>query len=90
MSDSDAAAHLHHTIDYIEITVTDLSEAKRFYGAAFGWAFSGWSGSCRRSARPVPGDGGGRRRLHRHTGLDTERPADPNSKQEQDDPTPRH
>ena len=40
--------------------------------------------------RPVPGDGGGRGRLHRHTGLDTERPADPNSKQDQDDPTPRH
>jgi hypothetical protein len=26
--------------------------------------------------------------LHRQTGLDTERPADPNSKQDQDDPTP--
>jgi hypothetical protein len=38
----------------------------------------------------VPGNGGGRRRLHRHTGLDTERPADPNSKQEQDELTPRH
>lgn len=40
MSDSDAAAHVHHSIDYIEITVTDVPEAKRFYGAAFGWAFN--------------------------------------------------
>lgn len=30
-------AHRHHAIDYIEITVTDIGEAKRFYGAAFGW-----------------------------------------------------
>ena len=39
MSHSDAA-HVHHAIDYIELTVTDLPEAKRFYGAAFGWAFN--------------------------------------------------
>lgn len=32
--------HTHHTIDYIEIPVTDLTEAKRFYGEAFGWAFN--------------------------------------------------
>lgn len=40
MSHADAAAHAHHAIDYIEITVTDVAEAKRFYGAAFGWAFN--------------------------------------------------
>jgi uncharacterized protein len=34
------AAHGHHAIDYIEIAVTDVAEAKRFYGAAFGWAFN--------------------------------------------------
>ncbi|NBD95166.1 MAG: VOC family protein [Gammaproteobacteria bacterium] len=33
-------AHVHHAIDYIEIPVTDLDAAKRFYGAAFGWAFN--------------------------------------------------
>jgi len=27
-------------IDYIEIPVTDVSGAKRFYGAAFGWTFT--------------------------------------------------
>lgn len=31
--------HSHHTIDYIEFTVRDLSAAKRFYSAAFGWRF---------------------------------------------------
>ena len=40
MSHSDAAAHVHHSIDYIEITVTDVPEAKRFYRDAFGWAFN--------------------------------------------------
>lgn len=39
MSDP-AAAHTHHAIDYIELTVTDLAVAKRFYGAAFGWRFA--------------------------------------------------
>jgi len=40
MSHPDAAAHVHHAVDYIEITVTDVPEAKRFYGAAFGWTFN--------------------------------------------------
>ena len=30
----------HHAIDYIEFTVTDMAEAKRFYAAAFGWTFN--------------------------------------------------
>jgi len=30
----------HHTIDYIEFSVTDVAEAKRFYAAAFGWGFN--------------------------------------------------
>lgn len=30
----------HHAIDYIEFSVVDLAEAKRFYGAAFGWEFN--------------------------------------------------
>lgn len=30
----------HHAIDYIEISVTDVDAAKRFYGAAFGWRFN--------------------------------------------------
>lgn len=33
-------AHTHHAIDYIEFTVADVAEAKRFYEAAFGWRFN--------------------------------------------------
>jgi len=35
-------AHQHHTIDYIEFTVRDISAAQRFYGAAFGWSFENY------------------------------------------------
>lgn len=30
---------IHHSIDYIELPVTDLGAAQAFYGAAFGWEF---------------------------------------------------
>ena len=30
----------HHAIDYIEFSVTDIAEAKRFYTAAFDWKFN--------------------------------------------------
>ena len=30
----------HHSIDYIELTVTDLGAATAFYAAAFGWRFN--------------------------------------------------
>lgn len=33
-------AHTNHAIDYIEFKMSDLAEAKRFYGAAFGWRFT--------------------------------------------------
>ena len=32
--------HNHHAIDYVEFTVSDLADAKRFYAAAFGWTFN--------------------------------------------------
>lgn len=32
--------HTHHEIDYIEIEVVDMAEARRFYGEAFGWTFT--------------------------------------------------
>jgi predicted enzyme related to lactoylglutathione lyase len=32
--------HRHHGIDYLELPVTDLAAAKRFYTAAFGWSFT--------------------------------------------------
>lgn len=36
----DPVTHTHHAIDYIELTVTDMAESKRFYQAAFGWQFN--------------------------------------------------
>lgn len=33
-------AHVHHAIDYIEITVTDMGAAQRFYTEALGWSFT--------------------------------------------------
>ncbi|MDO9377561.1 MAG: VOC family protein [Nocardioidaceae bacterium] len=33
-------SHRHHSIDYVELTVTDLDRAKRFYADAFAWAFN--------------------------------------------------
>jgi predicted enzyme related to lactoylglutathione lyase len=35
-----SSAHQHHAIDYVELTVTDLEQAKRFYTQAFGWRFN--------------------------------------------------
>ena len=31
--------HRHHSLDYVELTVTDLAAAKAFYTQAFGWRF---------------------------------------------------
>jgi uncharacterized protein len=32
--------HVHHSIDSVEIYVDDVSAAKTFYGAVFGWKFN--------------------------------------------------
>ncbi|WP_426185076.1 VOC family protein [Microbacterium sp. TWP3-1-2b2] len=29
----------HHSLNYVELTVTDLTAAKAFYAGAFGWRF---------------------------------------------------
>lgn len=31
---------VHHSINYVELSVTDIERAKRFYGEAFGWTFT--------------------------------------------------
>ncbi|WP_029265376.1 MULTISPECIES: VOC family protein [unclassified Microbacterium] len=31
---------LHHSLDYIELVVTDMEASKRFFGDAFGWSFN--------------------------------------------------
>jgi len=32
----------NHKINYIEFTTPDVSRAKKFYAAAFGWTFQDW------------------------------------------------
>lgn len=32
--------HIHHGINYIEFTVTDMDESRRFYESAFDWKFN--------------------------------------------------
>ncbi len=53
------AMHQHHTIDYIEFSVRDLSEAKRFFGAAFGWGFTDYGPEYAGIQRPGGGEVGG-------------------------------
>ncbi len=59
------AQHTHAiplTIDYVEITVTDMRAAREFYGAAFGWTFTsygdGYSG-IRTAAEAEEDEAGG-------------------------------
>jgi hypothetical protein len=61
---SESSAHRHHAIDYVEFTVTDLEQAKRFYTQAFGWRFVGRPVGAAVFDRPGPvsGGGGARRR----------------------------
>ena len=51
---------VHHSIDYIEIPVDDLSAAKKFYAAAFGWEFNDYGPDYAGIRRlGVPGEQGG-------------------------------
>jgi uncharacterized protein len=34
---------VHHAINYVEITVTDMDAAEQFYGTAFGWRFTDYA-----------------------------------------------
>lgn len=34
------ATNTHHTLDYVELPVTDFDAVKTFYGDAFGWRFT--------------------------------------------------
>lgn len=53
-------AERHHAIDYIELAVTDIAEAKRFYGEAFGWQFNDY-GPDYAGTRRGDGESGGMR-----------------------------
>ena len=59
MSESDP--HVHHGIDYIEITVLQLPEAKAFYTAAFDWAFNEYGPGYAGIRRAGGGEAGGLR-----------------------------
>ncbi|MBU1802115.1 VOC family protein [Nocardioides sp.] len=48
--------HVHHAIDYVEINVSDLAQAKAFYAEAFGWQFNDY-GPEYAGIRWVEGDG---------------------------------
>jgi uncharacterized protein len=55
-----AETHRHHAIDYVELTVTDLDQAKRFYAEAFGWEFTDY-GPQYSGIRRADGEAGGLR-----------------------------
>lgn len=38
-------SHIHHSINYVELTVNDLVAAKTFYESAFGWEFNDYGPS---------------------------------------------
>lgn len=46
----------HHALSYIELGVTDLAAARRFYEAAFGWTFNDY-GPAYSGIRSPDGDG---------------------------------
>lgn len=46
----------HHVIDYVEINVSDLSAARRFYEHAFGWTFNDY-GPAYAGIRTPSGEG---------------------------------
>lgn len=37
------SSHRHHSIDYIEISVTNLEESKNFFKKSFGWEFTDYA-----------------------------------------------
>ena len=47
---------LHHSLDYVELVVTDLDAAKRFYADAFGWTYTDYGPGYAGIASPS-GDG---------------------------------
>src|SRR5690606_7878672 len=54
----------HHAIDYIELSVTDIDAAKRFYAAAFGWSFNDYGPTYAGFVAPgKDGEAGGLRRV---------------------------
>lgn len=61
MAMSTHAHEIHHSIDYIEISVTDMPAAQRFYGQTVGWQFTPYGESYAgiRTAAEAEGEAGG-------------------------------
>jgi predicted enzyme related to lactoylglutathione lyase len=52
--------HIHHAIDYIEFSVTDMARSKHFYEAAFDWKFNDY-GPAYAGIQKQGGEAGGLR-----------------------------
>ena len=52
-------SHQHHSIDYIEFSVTSLDEAKKFYASALGWTFNDYGPAYAGIQKPGGGEMGG-------------------------------
>lgn len=50
---------VHHSINYIEFTVTDMAATKNFYGSAFDWKFTDYAPSYVGIQKPGGGEVGG-------------------------------
>lgn len=48
--------NIHHSIDYVELTATDLASTRAFYENAFGWQFNDY-GPAYAGIRAPSGDG---------------------------------
>ncbi len=55
-----AENHIHHGIDYVEFSITDMAESKRFYQTAFDWTFNDY-GPDYAGIRKPGGEAGGLR-----------------------------
>ena len=56
-----APTHQHHAIDYIELAVVDMADARRFYAVAFGWEFNDYGPDYTGIRRAGGGEVGGMR-----------------------------
>lgn len=56
---SDSTKHTHHGIDYVELSVSNVSEAKNFYAKAFEWTFTDYGPDYAGIKKPGGGESGG-------------------------------
>ena len=56
---SEDHARAHHGIDYVELYVTEMERAQRFYNEAFGWEFTDYAPAYAGIKRDGGGEWGG-------------------------------